>query len=156
MTLRPSHQIDPYLQRVLAEHDELHGAFEGIVQELAAIVAEHATADDVRRVRAKLESLLAQLEKHFRQEEEGGYLEEAMCRAPELRETADKLQVQHGEFCRAVDELIAGTERPEPPAAAWRRLNTQFAALAKRLAAHEDAENALLERAFNEDLGTCE
>jgi hypothetical protein len=147
------HEMNPFYVQAVAEHRELHAAVEGIRKTLAAH-DEHDVDDKyVKLVLCEIRCLRDKLDQHFAQEEEGGYLEEAVGRLPQVAPQADTLQRQHGALLKLANLMLADAEAGGDVAHVWRKLRTGYDAFAKRLHAHEAAENVLLQRAFNEDPG---
>lgn len=144
------HEVNPFYTQARNEHRELHGAVESIRRLLDETNAADVTAAQVNEAAAAIIALRERLSQHFQQEEEGGYLEEAIVRVPTLAPQASQLQKQHGEFLVTADAMLAHARGSAPPTSIWRELKTDYERFAKRLQAHEAAEDALLGRAFNE------
>jgi hypothetical protein len=147
------HEMNPFYVQAVAEHRELHAAVELIRKSLVARNEQEVDAKDVKLALCEIRCLRDKLDRHFAQEEEGGYLEEAVGRLPQVAPQADNLQRQHGALLKLANLMLADAEAEKDAAHAWRKLRTDYDAFAKRLHAHEAAENVLLQRAFNEDLG---
>lgn len=150
MTLHNLHEVNPFFQHAVAEHRDLHHAFEKVREYLAGNDPSQAHLVEGIRLLTELRDRLSQ---HFSQEEKGGYLEEAVTRLPRLEPQAAALQRQHGEFLDTVNELLRDARRPGTLPALWGGLRDGYTQLMKRLTAHETAENKLLQSAFNEDMG---
>ena len=109
------------------------------------------------RCRSRIQDLMNEMTDvvaaHFRHEEEAGYLSEALQRAPHLRPRADRLLEQHIDLQESAEMLRllihSGVESP----AWWNRVVDDFATFRDRLLEHEDAENRLVQDAFNQDIG---
>lgn len=147
------HEANPFCVQAVAEHRVLHAAFEQIRAALKTCCAAEATQAAVDEATRRIQKLRDGLAEHFRQEEDGGYLEEAAARNPPLAPQAEALQAEHRVLLKMADALLADARRAEPPPAVWNRLNNDYQQFEQRLRAHEAAEEALLQRAFNEDLG---
>lgn len=145
--------VHPFLERALSEHDELHHVVEKLQDWLHAEPAAEVTCEMVAQARDRLASLRGMIGKHFAQEEEGGYLEEAISHAPALAAPAAGLQRQHAELLRLADRMLRQANENYPPDVAWASMQTSLDQFAVKLLSHEAAENMLLGRAFNEDLG---
>ena len=110
------------------------------------------------RTKHQLEGLFTRLaeilETHFRHEEQGGYLKEALRRAPHLITRTDALLEQHQSLSEQVETLRllahSGVESP----AWWSRVESDFQKFASQLLNHEHAENNVIQEAFTEDIGT--
>lgn len=142
----------PFLQQALSEHRELERLVGEVRCRLAAPV-DQASELDYKDALAQIAKLRERLESHFEQEEAGGCFDEAVSRLPRIAPQAASLQKQHGQFVRTVNEIL----RVEPDGQDWRnhwkRLQTEFERFAKKLEAHENAENEILGRAFNVEVG---
>lgn len=104
----------------------------------------------IRELLARLETLLRD---HFELEERGGYLEEALTRAPQLSSTATRLVKEHGSLLgriRDLHERARSTSADDLRDAAFAESVGQFA---EQLHDHEIAENRLLQDAYLEDRG---
>jgi len=153
--MKSVHEAEPFLQMALEEHRELHHQVDDINRMFEQPSGE-ITPDEVRALHARMMSLRDNVSKHFRQEEAGGYLEEAICRSPTVAAKADSLQKQHQELLDLIDRVLAAPHVIDAPADVWRKLQREFVAFCKRLLAHERAENALLAKAFNVDLSSID
>ena len=146
------HEANPFYVQAVSEHRELHAAVDRIRRLLDAPL-DDATRERAVDARHSLLVLRDQLARHFAQEEAGGYLEEAIVRLPQIAPQAKVLQRQHRDFLDRANAMLADAETGDSAANALLKLKADYVAFAKRLEAHEAAENVLLQRAFNEDLG---
>lgn len=144
------HEVNPYFAQAQSEHRELHGAIERIHNVLEETPESDATSARVAEVTALIVSLRDRLARHFEQEENGGYLEEAIVRVPQIAPQAALLQRQHGEFLAAANAMLDHARSEDAAPSVWSSLKVDYLRFAKRLRAHEAAEDALLMRAFNE------
>lgn len=145
--------VNPFLEQALAEHHDLHRTVEEIGSLLDSVPASEAGAALAAQALRRVDDLRGKLRQHFAQEEEGGYLEEAIARLPSLAPQAAVLQKQHAEFMQLADRLVGDARAAATPADVWRVLHDGFKTYSKKLLAHEAAENSLLQRAYNVDLG---
>jgi hypothetical protein len=90
------------------------------------------------------------LQHHFAEEEEGGVLEEAMCRLPRLCPRAAALERQHGNLREQMARIIEQAERCGCSAERRQAVARDFSRFAYALRAHEAAENGIAEEAFCE------
>jgi iron-sulfur cluster repair protein YtfE (RIC family) len=149
------HTVNPFCVRAVAEHRMLHGAFVEVRKMLDAVKGPNeATQPAVNAAVARIGILREAIAEHFRREEEGGYLEEAVGRNPALAVATDALQQEHAKLLAMADELLDHATRKGPAAETWKRLVDDLDRFEKFLKRHEGAEDALLQQAFNEDLGT--
>lgn len=147
------HEADPFYVQALAEHRELHTTIERIRR----LLDSRDDGGDVRQKAINATYAVArlrdQVRRHFAQEELGGYLEEAIARLPTIAPQAQVLQRQHGRLLETADRLLKAAETAPSADGLLSQLKTDFDSFADRLEAHENAENVLLQRAFNEDPG---
>jgi iron-sulfur cluster repair protein YtfE (RIC family) len=145
-----------YLAQVKAEHYGLEQILLRLGEHFDLARASRWDPSCASRLVALLEELSTQIERHFAQEEVGGYMEEALSRAPRFSAQAATLLKQHIELALEVHELLArakvGSENPK----IWEMLYTDVQTLVKKLSAHEAGENRIVEAAFNEDLGLAD
>lgn len=145
-----SHNTDDvqFAELMQSEHEHLRRS----IQEASDVLKSP------HRQRKHLNDLLAmlseQVESHFRHEEHGGYLTDALARAPHLRSRAEVLQEEHLTLQEQIDKLHllvhSGVESPSW----WTRVESDFHVFAARLHDHEHAETQLVQEAFNQDIGT--
>lgn len=147
------HEINPYYLQAKSEHRDLHAAVERIHRELDDVREVDASIQQVSDVTRLVADLRDRLKRHFQQEEQGGYLEEAVVRVPQIAPQATLLQRQHEEFLKAADAMLEHANSNDPAPQIWAALKAGYLLFAKKLNAHEAAENALLGKAFNEDSG---
>jgi hypothetical protein len=96
-----------------------------------------------------LEATRADILKHFRFEEQNGYMASVLEAQPHLERAARHLQEEHGQLLRSLDELIGATRSA---AALTDDLREKVANWAQSVQRHERSENALVQDAFNLDL----
>jgi len=108
------HEVNPYFTQAKSEHRELHAAIERIHQVLDETREVDALNQRVAEVTALITALCDRLARHFEQEENGGYLEEAIVRLPQIAPQAITLQRQHGEFLSAANACSNMLIRPRP------------------------------------------
>jgi hemerythrin len=151
--MRPLNESRPYYELALSEHHHLHQCAHCIQLLLESRTKDSARPADVAEVLGLLEKLACELKGHFEQEEEGGYLEEAITRLPSIAPQAAQLQKQHAELLELAKKAIADAKAQPKANAAWEVLNRDVGVYLKKLLAHEAGENRLLQLAFNEDMG---
>lgn len=134
-------------QIMQAEHDELQELLDRCLRLVGSTPSQRKHVD-------LLVSQLSELvENHFRHEEKGGYLKVAVERAPRLSPRAEALREQHDLLQEEIDKLRmlvhSGVESPSW----WARIREDLRQFAQRLHSHEEAENDLVQEAFNDDIG---
>lgn len=150
----PFERPDPaFAGHLLAEHGEL---FQQLSRLRAAMDDEAPPGcQRLREILAAIRGLRGRLAGHFRQEEEGGLLEESVARIPRLAADAALVLAEHPRLLADLDAITArfGAADDAPCADAWRGARAAFAAFVERMQAHERAENDVVQQGYNEDLG---
>ena len=139
------------LGHLLAEHRDLFHLMQSVRSAFAT--AGSPTAELRAEVLASLHDLRTHLAEHFVQEEQGGFLEEAVTRVPRLSAAARSILTQHPTLLAELDSLITDLDPVANGAETWRRSHHAFEAFASHMAAHERSENAVVQEGYNEDLG---
>lgn len=107
--------------------------------------------------RKDLLALLGELEDdltvHFSHEEHQGVFDQITAQAPRLTRQVDGLWSEHRDMLKEIGTVIESAESGKMTRPWWKELGVQFRALSKQLMHHESAENQLLQRAFQEDIG---
>lgn len=98
-----------------------------------------------------LAALTKHLRHHFEQEEEGGYLEEALSAAPRFSQEAAVLLAQHPVMLQQANQVLE-LARSTSDAAAWEKLKNDVKSLIAAMIAHETAENKIVRQALNTEL----
>ena len=94
------------------------------------------------------------LAEHFAEEERDGYLSAALAAAPQFSRPAETLREQHAQFLERFDRMVARLRESEPSSQYWRALRDEIEQLIADLRQHEQSENAIVQAAFESDLGT--
>lgn len=103
----------------------------------------HMPAD----VRAALDNIQAEVQRHFAQEDQEGCLEEAACQRPDLGPERSRLLHEHG---RLLDEIhcLCDADCDEGKTFDLAGFVREFEKLYERLQAHEEAESQMMRQAF--------
>lgn len=146
---------NPYVEHLLSEHRRLHTmlrlAHSAIVQ--CGGPDHDATTADILRVLKQVRSEIAH---HFADEDAGGCLEEAVSRCPRLSAQAKRVQAEHPDLLRQIDNLIAQALDSQHTAENRIAFEREFDELCSLLHAHEAAENDLLRQGFGRAVnGEC-
>ena len=145
--MRDYEECRPYINHLLAEHRRLHGMLgraRAAVRQMNG--PDHdATLKDVARI---LEQVRSELSQHFKEEEQGGCMEEAVSRCPRLADDASRIEREHVQLLAELDRLIAECKDGPENFATRIAVERDFDELCAQLHAHEAAENALLRDAF--------
>jgi len=99
----------------------------------------------------ELRNLLAE---HFDEEERDGYLASALAVAPHFSVQAAELCHQHPQFLEQLDNLIARVRDSQPTSDYWRTVRDELEQFLVDLRRHERSENAIVQTAFQVDVGT--
>src|SRR5262245_4183309 len=102
--MRDDHENRCYINHLVAEHRRVHTMLK---QTRAAIVRSvqpdnRPTFVDIVRV---LERLRGELAAHFKEEENGGCLDEAVSRCPSLSGEEHRIEGEHGEILTEIERL---------------------------------------------------
>jgi hypothetical protein len=149
-----AHVRDPFFMQALSEHRDLLAETFQLRLLFQSCVQNRPDVDHSQELTRRLRLLWEHLSQHFLQEQAGGYLEEAIMRLPRIGPRAEFLQRQHGDLSTAASRLADELERLDPATCDWAREAWEFDQFVQQLVAHEAAENALLQEAFNEDPGS--
>ena len=138
-----SEQLDKtYLEQVLAEHQELRRLLTNVQRLL--VVGE----SEKRELIAQVCELVDLCEAHFAEEETGGYMHDVIKAAPRLSHRAELLLAQHEHLLESLEALRVLVQSGVESAAWRKRVQQDFAQLARRLGEHESAEYRLVRTLF--------
>jgi hypothetical protein len=102
---------------------------------------------------ALLLDLYDALKTHFRNEEFNGFFSQVTTKAPRLTHDANVLCAEHREMLHTVSQLVRFAAAGANSHEWWRELNNGILVLADQLRRHEHDEDAILQRAYQEDIG---
>ena len=136
------------IESIEQEHEALREKLRYIHEVLAA----HDTPGE--KLAGLLRNLHDALEVHFANEEFHGFFGEITAHAPHLKCSADKLCAEHQGMLHRASELARFAAAGTGSEAWWRELKSGFQVFSKQLMHHESHENALLQQAYQEDIGT--
>ena len=142
------------LRTFLEEHQNLTRRIAGLRKWLSELDALGARKFGEMAFRVQeLRDLLAE---HFQEEERDGYLASALAIAPQFTAQAADLCQEHPQFLDRLDNLIARVRDSEPPSDYWRTARDELKQLFADLRRHERSENAIVQNAFHDDVGTTD
>jgi hypothetical protein len=140
-----------YVEHVLAEHQRL----DQLIRRTLATCPNREEPDLnewISRTTTSLKLIRRELAHHFREEEQGGCLEEAVARCPALSADAQALEGEHAQLLSELDWLICRCELGmNATANEVRDIQGAVEALVHKLRAHEARENRVMQRGF----GVC-
>jgi hypothetical protein len=104
---------------------------------------------DSAEMRSRLDRTRTHISEHFRFEEENGYMDAVLRRAPNLARTVEQLCDEHRNMAEALQGLIARTMTGRPLEEAFR---DQVRSWVESVRRHEARENKLVQETFNVEL----
>ena len=137
-----------FFEVMQSEHKELTDL---LTEVRAALTADDRDKNQVADLITRLCELVVT---HFNHEERGGYMKEALERAPRMASQADLLLDQHEPLLEEVEKLRLLVHSGVESASWWTRIEADFHKFASRLINHEHAENKLVQEAYTQDIGT--
>lgn len=134
-----------------AEHVEMRHLLEHAREELKKCheCGSNASAACVHRAMSEMQD---HLERHFAREENGGWLEEAVVRAPHLAHRLTELEQQHRPLRERIAHLVKEAETLDGGRESVQKVREEFEKFAKQLLVHESYEERVLQQGFNEEL----
>ena len=153
--MRDYNECRCYVDHLVAEHRRLHRIFQHMRAAIVSSVHPGITPSfaEVARMLGKLRD---ELELHFTDEEEGGCLDEAVPRCPQLAAELKRIEAEHPELLAEVNRLIDQVSRLQPTDQHQLALRKAFDRLYLRLRSHEQAENQLLAEGFGTNMSSVE
>ncbi|MCI0361796.1 MAG: hypothetical protein L0211_25195 [Planctomycetaceae bacterium] len=141
-----------YVDHMLAEHQRL----EQLIRRTIASVPNWEEMDSEDWLPHMLSGLVAirtELVHHFRNEEQGGCLEEAVARCPELSAEVQRIEGEHDEILARLSDLIdrcqcRGKLTPQKAVA----IDQELRQIVRELRVHETAENRIMQQGFSVSL----
>jgi hypothetical protein len=111
-------------------------------------------ADCAGHLVVRLTEVEACLRRHFRFEEEGGYMSRILADAPYLHRAAQEVLAEHGRLSASLNALIAAAAGAPPESLVVPALQEQVRQWVLLVHGHEARENRLIQLACNQDVGT--
>lgn len=104
----------------------------------------------------QLAALWDELSRHFAEEEDGGCIEEAVCRCPSMSREAQRLELQHETLLDQLEQLIVRCCLTTTTGECADGVKQEFEEFSQQLHMHEDVENRILQHAFGGSFGIDE
>ena len=143
--------FDVLVKEVRTEHRELHQRVKQIRDQFAALQDPSVGAAACADLRQVLIALREYVMNHFSQEENGGWLEEAVVRTPRLAHELTLLENQHQPLLTRLNQLI--DEVPTVGSRqAWKLTADHFEQFIRDLFAHEASEEKILQKGLNQEI----
>jgi hypothetical protein len=102
-------------------------------------------ADVISQLQVRFAQLAESLQGRFAAEEQSGWFEEVLSRAPWLTPRAQELQQQHVPLVETVRQLERQCFEENNPVAWWQDVRRRFEELSEMLVEHEEGHNSLLQ-----------
>ena len=134
-------------EAIRQEHEELR---ERIGRIHHALAQNEVCGPDIS---AMLTELCTALETHFQNEEHDGFFDEITTHDPRLNPDAKRLCKEHQDMLNTATEMARFSSTGADSKARMRELRSRFQAFSKQLMHHESEENALVQQAYQEDIG---
>jgi iron-sulfur cluster repair protein YtfE (RIC family) len=137
-----------YVEHMREEHRRL----EHLIQRALATIPGWEEGDAPQWMPRTAEGLMAirnELVHHFHNEEQGGCLEEAVARKPQLSCEVQRIESQHEELLERLDELIGRCESAcRASSAQAQATELEFRQLVRELREHEVLEVRVMQQGF--------
>ena len=138
-----------YVDHMRHEHQRL----EQLIHRTLAVLPnweERDAQDWLPRITEGLVAIRTELTHHFRDEEQGGCLEEAVARCPQLSAEVQRIERQHEDLLQGLSELVdrcqsRGRLSPEQSCAFEQELRQ----IVRELRSHEALEDKIMQQGFN-------
>ncbi len=136
----------------LAVVEALRQAHITLLKDLAGLeeAAGSSLGTDSAEMRSRLERTRTHITEHFRFEEQNGYMDAVLHRAPNLARTVENLRDEHRQLAQGLEGLIERTMKGRYLEEAFR---DQVRSWLEGVRRHEARENTLVQDAFNVDFG---
>lgn len=159
--MRTHNECESFVDHLRLEHRHLHEALRGVTAAMEAWRRASGHAERGEIVLDRLLSLRDELVNHFRDEESGGCMEEAVSSCPSISLDAKAVMAEHPVLQAELDQIIGRVKSLSLPEQTVAAIEAEFRELAKRLHAHEAGENRILRNGFGSqatemDLECCD
>jgi hypothetical protein len=145
-----------YAEWLHAEHARVEEVAQHLREQLAGL-PNGPLARWVERTQKLFEQFRTHMLKHFGLEEEDGFLEPVIRLRPNSSREVDRLQHQHVEISKLLDDIHTQLTGINPEdRLVVRDCSSRIANLLTFIKEHEDEENLILLLVYNEDIGTTE
>ena len=141
-----------YAVHLRAEHRRVNEIVRQIERDWLMPGEQSLSDNAASQLTQTLVQLRRELGGHFREEEEGGFLDEAVSRCPNLGHEADQIEQEHAPLLAELDALISSLKSEHPRRRSSAELHRRLEGFSQNLRAHEEAENRVLETAFGTEL----
>jgi len=139
--------VYPMLHHLRAEHRRLNKDLCKLERAFATWVT-HESQQMRSKTLVGLSTVEQELLRHFTEEEEGGCMEEAVSRCPQLADAALRLEAEHEDILRRFGTLIRQFESSTKVMRNTAELDAEFKDLCRQVHRHEAEEERILTHAF--------
>lgn len=139
------------LSHLTAEQRHLHCRLQKLQKLFTTDNGKLPTPERMNELHRELAVLRRQLEALYKQEEEGGLLEEATAQRPTIGPHVMALNQEHPELLAETDRLMIYCQGTPVSTEFWHVLGEQYRALKQRLCEHELQSTRLVQAGFNFD-----
>lgn len=151
MTQSDKTNVSLLVHQLQAEHVELRELLEEVHDRFAACHRKSGAAR-TQCLAKSVRQLQEYIEAHFAREEQGGWLEEAVVRAPHLAHRLTLLEREHIPLRKQIAQLAELVSCDDCTADRLAQFQREFDQFVVRLRQHEADEERVLAEGFNEDL----
>ena len=139
------------LSYLTAEQRHLHCRLQKLQKIFTTDNDELPTPERMNELHRELADLRHQLRELYRQEEEGGLLEEAIAQRPTIGPHVMALNHEHPALLAETDRLLILCQGIPVSTEFWQVLGEQFRALKRKICKHELQSTRLVQAGFNFD-----
>jgi len=136
-------------RRAIEEHQQIDFFLKQLMSSLDALDADSEDIEPLRRLATQIDSLRERLEEHFQLEEQDGLFQAILDLLPDSGPVIDDLASQHERMIEVLQMARIHAEKGEPCEVS--ALQADLQRFLETMRAHEKAEEALLERAVEEE-----
>lgn len=146
-------QLSPnYVEAIKREHRTIGEQAHRLEVLLHDAVERGWPAGLIHAIANRLKALEETLQRHFALEEDGGFLDEAVCSAPHHAAETTRLMHEHTEILARLREMISlATDKLVSAPSQSFSFAKSLQAVLRQLLMHETREHDLLKKAFNLD-----
>ena len=141
--------VGAMILKTRTDHKKLHGLINQIRAELQRLKELPNHSSD--QLKLLVGQLREHLQEHFKAEENGRWLEDAVCLVPRLAPGFVALEKEHSDILAELDKVTANLQK-RPGFPNWTEFSNEFAEFARCLLTHEAREEEILAKGFNEDV----
>lgn len=128
-------------EHLQAEHHKLNCELIEVRQQFERLDPHQCSGPAVEALLQRLERLHQDLLAHYREEETGGCMEEAIARCPSLAPQSKALMAEHPLLAQALESLIAQIRQGHGTPVSWRQGYDEFV---QQIRTHEAEENRIM------------